>query len=130
MRETGVDVGESILNSVKKHIGIDPSDKAFDVDVMMNINAAIFTLNQLGVITRGYTVTSEDDVYEDLFSSQPEDVVSQVKMYLVYKTRMGFDPPTSSIAVEALKEMIKETEWRLNVAVDPPSEKEENGFGR
>lgn len=130
MRETGVDVSESILNSVKKHIGIDPSDKAFDVDVMMNINAAIFTLNQLGVITRGYTVTSEDDLYEDLFGDQPEDVVSQVKMYLVYKTRMGFDPPTSSIAVEALKEMIKETEWRLNVAVDPPSEKEERNFGR
>lgn len=120
--EESVNVSDSILNSVKKLIGIEPSDKSFDVDVMMNINAAIFTLNQLGVVTRGYSVTSEEDTYADLFGDQTEDVVNQIKMYLVCKVRLVFDPPASSIVMEATKEVIKEMEWRLNVATDPSPE--------
>ncbi len=114
-------VSESILNSVKKLIGIEPSDKSFDVDIILNINAGIFTLNQLGILTKGYSVTSENDTYSDFLGDNiSEDVVNQVKMYLVYKTRLGFDPPSSSIVMECVKELAKEAEWRLNASVDPP----------
>lgn len=50
---------DSILNSTKKLIGIDPSDKSFDMDILFHLNAALFTLIQLGVITKPYTIKSE-----------------------------------------------------------------------
>lgn len=130
MDDVIVTTDRSILNSVKKLLGIEPEDKSFDLDVMMNINAAIFTLNQLGVVTRGFSVTSEEDTYEDLLGDLPEDIVNQVKIYFVCKTRLVFDPPVSSIVMEATKEVIKEMEWRLNVGVDPPPLTEPNRFGR
>lgn len=110
---------ESILVSVKKLLGIPEEVKVFDLDIMMNINAAIATLRQIGVgPNEGYTVTSKDETYEDYLGEEFSET-ALVKMYLFHKTKLGFDPPQSSIAVEVIKEMIREDEWRLNVAVDP-----------
>ena len=106
---------ESILNSVKKLLGIEPDYTDFDVDITMNINAAFFTLKQLGIgPDDGYMISGADATYADFLQGNDCDI-SQIKMYLFYKTKMGFDPPQSSIVAEAMKEMIKEAEWRLNV---------------
>lgn len=112
---------DSILNSVKKLLGINPEEKDFDVDVLIQINSAISTLRQLGVgPSGGYTVSSEDDTF---FSFLGEDVnetiINQVRLYLYLKVRLGFDPPTSSFVMECLKETIRECEWRLSVEIDP-----------
>lgn len=114
------DISDSILSSVKKLVGIPEEDKSFDLDIMLNINAASSTLFQLGVLEKPYTITSSEDVYEDLIPGAPEDVVNQIKMYFVYKTRLGFDSSTlSSSVIEVIKEMIKEAEWRLMVSFNP-----------
>lgn len=115
-----VDIEDSVLNSIKKLIGIDPEDRSFDIDIMINANAAIFTLSQLGVPTNGHTVTSRDDTYGYIFGDISDDLLNQVKMYMLYKTRLAFDPPSSSIVMGCVKELLKEAEWRINVAVDPP----------
>lgn len=110
---------DSILTSVKKLLGIEEDFVQFDLDIMININAAISTLSQIGVGPKhGFIVTSKTDTFED-FLGYNNKLVSMVKMYLFYKTRLGFDPPTSSAVLECLKQMIQETEWRLNVEVDP-----------
>lgn len=110
---------ESILNSVKKLLGIDECSKEFDLDIMMNINAAIATLTQLGVgPPEGFIVTSKDDTYEDFIGDDQR--FEHLKMYLYYKTKLGFDPPASTSVLECMKEMIKECEFRLNILVDPP----------
>lgn len=107
-------ISDSIFLSVKRLIGISDEDNSFDVDIMLNINAAISTLFQLGVIEKPYTIISEDDTYNDLIPGGSEDVINQTKMYLVYKTKLGFDSSTlSGNVIETLKEMIKEAEWRL-----------------
>lgn len=111
---------DSVLNSTKKLIGIDPSDKSFDMDILFHLNAALFTLIQLGVITKPYTIKSEYDTYFDVFGNLSEDIVSQAALYLAMKTKLGFDPPSISIVNEVLKTQIAEAEWRLNVSVDPP----------
>lgn len=111
---------DSILNSTKKLIGIDPSDKSFDMDILFHLNAALFTLIQLGVITKPYTIKSEYDTYFDVFGDLSEDIVSQAALYLAMKTKLGFDPPSISIVNEVLRTQIAEAEWRLNVSVDPP----------
>lgn len=113
-------LSDSILSSVKKLIGISEDDKSFDLDIMLNINAASSTLFQLGVLEKPYTVTSKEDLYEDLIPGGSEDIVNQIKMYFVYKVRLGFDSSTLSGAmIEVLKEMIKESEWRLMASCNP-----------
>lgn len=114
------ELSDSILSSVKKLIGISEEDTSFDLDVMLNINAAISTLYQLGVIQKPFTITSKEDTYDDLLPGISEDVINQVKMYFVYKTRLGFDNSTMSTAViEVIKDLIKEAEWRLMIAFNP-----------
>ncbi len=122
------ELSDSILSSVKKLIGISDDDASFDLDIMLNINAAISTLYQLGVIKDPYTVTSKEDTYESLIPGGSEDVVNQIKMYLVYKTRLGFDSSTlSGTVIEVIKEMIREAEWRLMVSFNPVDTFDENG---
>lgn len=120
---------ESVLGAIKKLLGIPYEENVFDVDIMMNINAAIFTLKQLGISTKESVVTGSDTTFSDLFGNQPPTSIEQIKMYLFYKTKLGFDPPSSSAVMECIKEMIKETEWRLNVSVDPPDTFDQGGDG-
>lgn len=111
---------ESILSSVKKLIGINEDDKSFDLDIMLNINAASSTLYQLGVLPKPFTVKSEGDAYNDLYPDGKEDVLNLIKMYFVCKVRLGFDVSTlSSAVIEVMKEMIREFEWRMMTAHNP-----------
>lgn len=112
------EVMNSILNSVKKALGIEPDYKDFDPDILMHINAAIMTLRQLGVgPSEGYIVTSSDQTFDD-YLGEGSTETAMVRTYLFYKTKILFDPPTSSIVMEAFKGTIQETEWRLNLQVD------------
>lgn len=119
MNET-TNMSDSILSSVKKLIGIPEEDESFDLDIMFNINAASSILFQLGVLKIPYTVTSKEDTYEDLLPGGTDDVINQIKMYFVYKTRLGFDSSTlSSTVIQVLKEMIHEAEYRLMISFNP-----------
>jgi len=120
MDDKSTPVTESILNSVKKLIPIEPDDTDFDVDILLNINAAIFTLSQLGVgPDNGYTVTDDSQTYSDFLSDDPKGIVNQVKMYLVCKTKLVFDSTSLSASViEMLEKQIKEIEWRLTLESD------------
>lgn len=114
------ELSDSILSSVKKLIGISEEDESFDLDIMLNINAASSTLYQLGVLKKPFTVTSKEDTYDDLIPGGTEDVVNQIKMYYVYKTRLGFDSSTlSGTVIEVIKEMIREAEYRLMISFNP-----------
>lgn len=118
MPEQNIDVKETILNSVKKLLGINSEFHEFDSDILMNINAAIFTLRQIGVGPEElFTVTGEE-TYED-FLGEGNKEIPQVKMYLFYKTKLSFDPPTSGTVTECIKEFIREAECRLSYQVDP-----------
>lgn len=110
---------ESILTSVKKLLGIEETCEEFDLDILMNINAAIFTLRQLGIgPAEGFQVTNKNVKYSD-YLGEDSRLIPDVKMYLYYKTKLGFDPPTSSYVMDCIKQMISECEWRLNIEVDP-----------
>lgn len=113
-------VFDSILSSVKKCIGILEEDESFDIDILMHINAAFSTLYQLGVLEIPVTIQKKETTYKDIFPGGTDDIINQVKMYLVYKTKLGFDSSTlSSMVMESLKEMIKETECRLMMSFNP-----------
>lgn len=108
---------DSILNSVKKMLGINPEIHDFDTDILININSAIFVLTQNGVgPSNGYIVSDENDTYESYLGTDKLEIYDPVAMYLVTSTKIKFDPPASSIVMEALKETKRELEWRLNLS--------------
>lgn len=117
---------ESILTSVKKLLGIDEACEEFDLDIMLNINAAIFTLRQLGIgPTDGFNVTSKNDKYSDFLGEENLEV-DAVKMYLYFKTKLAWDSNSlSSAVISVIEKQISELEWRLNVQVDPETTFEE-----
>lgn len=115
-----IDVKDSILNSVKKLLGYPVELKEFDSDIILNINAAIITLMQLGVGPTDpvFSISDETATYGDYLGDRT-DLISQVKMYLAYKTILGFDSANrSSTYIEMIKEMIREAEWRLNIETE------------
>lgn len=108
---------ESILTTIKKLLGITEEYKHFDNDIVVHINMALMTLNQLGVgPTDPYVITSEMDRWDDFLKETKN--LEAVKTYVYLKVRLAFDPPANSSLIEAITRQISELEWRLNVAVD------------
>ena len=109
---------DSILTSIKKLLGITEEYDHFDPDIIMHINTALSTLTQLGVgPSEGFMIGDKTATWSDFISDEKE--VISVKTYVYLKVKKVFDPPLSSIVMEAMNENIKELEWRLNVSVDP-----------
>lgn len=104
----------SILNSVKKVLGIDASYQAFDEDIIMHVNSAFATLNQLGLgPAAGYQIVDESATWDAFIGS--DLLLNSVKSYIYLKLRLIFDPPQTSYHLESIKEQIRELEFRLNV---------------
>lgn len=110
----------SILTTVKKLLGIAEEYTQFDTDIIVNINSALVTLAQIGIgPTRGFTITGKEETFEDFLGDSFDPLFNNVQMYLYLKTKIIFDPPTSSYVLESYKEQLKELEFRLNIVVDP-----------
>jgi len=104
----------SILDDTKKMLGIAADYTAFDVDILVNINSAFATLTQLGLgPTEGFLV-EDNTIQWEAFTGSNKKLVS-VKMYVFQKSKLGFDPPTTSFHLEALNAQLLQLEWRLNV---------------
>jgi hypothetical protein len=107
----------SILTSTKKILGLDENYTAFDPDIIMHINSAFSTLNQLGIgPVNGLFITDKTKKWEDL--GIPENQLAMVRTLIYLKVRMIFDPPTLSFVIDGMKEQIREHEWRLSVMRD------------
>lgn len=116
---------DSILNTVKKMIGLDKSYHAFDMDLIIHINSVFMILNQLGVgDDKVFTIEGEKETWEDFFKGSEENP-TLTKSYIYLKVKLLFDPPSTGVLHEAMERQIKEFEWRLNVQVDPPLKEKE-----
>lgn len=116
---------ESILNTIKKLLGITKEYTAFDEDLIVYINSAFSILRQLGVgPDEGYFITGVNETWGDFITGDPARL-RLVRSYVYMKVRLMFDPPTQSSALlESMKEQVREFEWRLNVEVDPKEKTE------
>jgi hypothetical protein len=105
---------DSILDSVKKLMGIDPTYDAFDVDMIMHINAVLATLNQIGIgPTEGYAIEDASATWSDFLGTDPR--LNDAKTYMYMKIKVLFDPPEQWHLMAAMKEQIVELEWRISV---------------
>jgi hypothetical protein len=120
---------DSILKSTKKILGLAADYTPFDLDVITHINAAFSTLYQLGVgPTTGFAIEDDTAVWDD-FIVGDISIVSACKTYVYLRTRLLFDPPTTSFTLSSMKEQLQEYEFRISVLredahwIDPsPSE--------
>ena len=109
---------QSILDSVKKVIGMDPSYTAFDIDIVMHINTQFSKLYNLGVGPKNAAFEIEDKNAKWSDFLQGKTNINMVKTYVCMAVRLIFDPPPTSFGIEAVKTEIQEMGWRLNVLDD------------
>jgi len=108
---------DSILDSVKQALGVDIFEVAFDADLVMHINTVFSTLHELDVGPNiPVTITSNQDLWTTFMETNVD--LNAAKSYMVAKVRLLFDPPATSFGINALQEVIKELEWRLNVIAE------------
>lgn len=108
---------ESILVYVKKLLGIQSDYDHFDPDIIYGINAAFAVLTQLGVgPEEGFSISDDSTIWNEFVSDTAR--LSLIKEYVCLKTRMLFDPPTSTTLADSINNTISEYEFRLNVASD------------
>lgn len=110
----------SILKTVKKAVNIAPDDPSFDLDIIGAINAEFSTLTDIGVGPEiGFVIEDDVAVWTDFLDTEEDAeqqiMLSKVKMAVILKTRLLFDPPQQSFLIDAIKAQLGELEWRLNV---------------
>ena len=113
----GGDAVDSILNTIKKLLGIDSENDSFDIDIMVIINSIIPSLSQIGVgPANGFIVKSSEDKWLDYINNTIN--LESVKTYIYLRTKLIFDPPGNSTLIESLNKNISELEWRMMLAVE------------
>lgn len=110
----------SILKSIKAMLGIGVDDTSFDSELIMYINDILtLKLYQIGIGPEaGFTISSEAETWDQFLSEEELKKLEAIKTYVGYNVRLRFDPPTNSTHMECLKELIAETEWRLNIQAE------------
>lgn len=111
------DVDGSILDDVKKMIGLAADYSPFDTQIKLHINSALAKLDQLGIGPSGaLMISDESTTWEDLIGDDHR--LNQVKTFVGLSVQMAFDPPQVGIVLTAMKEQIQEQEWRLLAVVE------------
>lgn len=112
---------DSILDSVKKALGLSSDYTAFDPEIIMHINSVLSTVTQLGVGPEGgFSIEDATDTWSDFF--EPDSRLDFVKTYVYLKVRLVFDPPANSFVVTSMEKQASELEWRIAVANENANE--------
>jgi len=108
---------DSILTSIKKLFGPDGTYTAFDADLIIHINTYLRVLNQLGIGVQNFRITDDTATWSD-FLGDNEALLDEVKTYIYLRVKTVFDPPSSSIVMNAITEQINELGWRLRISAE------------
>lgn len=117
-KSKGLNIMESILTSIKKLLGIAEDYTHFDNDIIMYINSVFLILTQLGVgPPEGFVIQDATALWTDFVADDKN--LELIKSYTYLKVKIMFDPPLSSAVLDSTNQLIKEYEWRIQVASDP-----------
>lgn len=108
---------DSILNTIKHMLGVEPDYTHFDNDIINHINTVLGILSQIGVHKEPYSITGAKETWEDYLGDKMPQA-HMVKDYIYNRVKLLFDPPLSSSVSEIMEKQIEELEWRLNVELD------------
>ena len=83
---------------------------------MVLVWTSLSNMIQLGVSDKQFHITGPSETWDQLITN--ENILASVKEYIYIRAKLLFDPPTSSIVMEAYKEILKEDEWRITNELD------------
>lgn len=107
----------SILADVKDYCMVPQEADIYNNELCGHINAAFFTLFQLGCTAKPFSITDETATWTDFTDNL---YISSIALeYVKKKVRMLYDPPSNSFLVNQLKDELTEMESRISYAVDP-----------
>ena len=102
----------SILNTIKKMLGVDEEDTSFDTDIIVHINTVLMTLHQYGIgPVDGLTISDASTTWDELLPTGKK--IEAVKTYIYIKVKLIFDPPSTSVTVDSFKSLADELEYRM-----------------
>jgi len=106
---------ESILETIKKMLGLPKDEVSFDTDILVHINTVFSNLTQMGIgPEEGFTITGYEETWSQFITSDPLKT-QQVKSYIYLKVKTVFDPSANSNVAEAFNKTMAELEYRLYV---------------
>lgn len=118
---------DSILNTIRTLLVGDEDDTSFDDELIVDINAALNNLTDVGVgPEEGFIITGSTEAWEDFI--EDHKLLERVKNYVKLETRLLFDPPTASYVLESMQKKADEALWRINVTVDTQGGKKKEGY--
>ena len=112
---------DSILDSIKEKVGIkDKNIKAFDSEIIMDINMAFGFLNRIGVgPENGYKIEDSSNTWDE-FIDVDDPRLEIAKEYVALQVKLMFDSTSMSGAMtDIYKEHLREIEYTLIVSIDP-----------
>ena len=112
---------QSILDTTKSLLGIESDYQAFDDELVLYINSAFVTLNQMGIGPKvPFSIKDRSAKWSDFLTDEDgyEWHLEMVKTYMSLKVRLTFDPPTSSYVAEEFNKQLTELEWRMYLFSD------------
>lgn len=102
----------SILDTIKKMLGVGEDYTAYDTDILVSINSSLMVLSQLGGgPPGGFQIASKEDTWSDYSSDELEIAAS--KTFIFLNAKLVFDPPSSSTVLEAYRRTTDELSWRI-----------------
>lgn len=114
-------MNESILQSIKKLIGLSEDYTTFDPDIIFHINSCFSVLKQVvGSSETDFEISDESSVWSDY--TQDVNLKGLVSEYIFCITKPIFDPPQNSFIVDSYKQKAEELIWRIKVHSEPESE--------
>lgn len=118
---------DSILDSVKKTLGLDAADTSFDLDVTLFINSVFGTLRQVGVgPDTGFIIADNTTLWSQYVASTT--YLGMVKAYVELKVKMLFDPPENRFGGPAIDKVLDEYLWRINVQAEAENTMDKSPF--
>lgn len=113
MTESVTVPNESILDSIKKPLGLTADYDVFDADIVMHINSVFTALHQLGIgPPEGFMIEDANATWDTFLRG--DVLFNSVKTYIYLKVKLVFDPPGTSFVITSIEKQIAELEWRLN----------------
>ena len=108
---------ESILTSIKESLNIVESDTSFDKDIIMLINSAFMTIMQeWHGVDHAFVLQDATQKWSDFLGDDVD--YEGLKTFISLKVKLIFDPPTNSSVLQAMKDEIKDLEWRMYIWKD------------
>ena len=111
---------DSILDSIKIILGVDPEYEVFDSEILMAINTSFMNLTQIGLgPAEGFRVPNKAVAWSAILGERMD--LESVKSYIGIKSRILFDPPANATILQALQEAARSEPQLRERALAQPS---------